>query len=75
MWNFANLSYNEPNIEILKTNGEKCQHRGPDETKTLYIPDENKYLYMMFHRLAINGLNPESGQPLIINNNRFFAFF
>ena len=24
---------------------------------------------MMFHRLAINGLNPQSGQPLTINND------
>jgi asparagine synthase (glutamine-hydrolysing) len=66
---FASLSHNTPDLEILKENGLKCQHRGPDETKELYIPDENKNIYMMFHRLAINGLNPESGQPLTINND------
>lgn len=66
---FANLSHNTPDLEILKENGLKCQHRGPDETKELYIPDENKNIYMMFHRLAINGLNPESGQPLTLKND------
>ena len=66
---FASLSYNEHDLEMLKENGEKCQHRGPDETKIIYIPDEKKNIYMMFHRLAINGLNPQSGQPLTINND------
>lgn len=66
---FANLSHNTPDLNVLKENGEKCQHRGPDETKTLYIPNEKKYIYMMFHRLAINGLNPQSGQPLTINED------
>ena len=41
---FVNISHNEPDLEILKENGLKCQHRGPDETKELYIPDENNYI-------------------------------
>ena len=32
---FASLSYNEHDLEMLKENGEKCQHRGPDETKII----------------------------------------
>lgn len=66
---FANLSSEKNDIELLKKNGMKCQHRGPDETKELYIPNDNQNLYIMFHRLAINGLNPQSGQPLFLTDD------
>ena len=41
------------------------KNRGPEFSKL-----ETKYLKMLlgFHRLAINGLNSESNQPLVINN-------
>lgn len=52
---------NSISIETLREYAYKCQHRGPDETKELYIEDFD--LYFVFHRLAINGLNPLAGQP------------
>jgi asparagine synthase (glutamine-hydrolysing) len=63
---FANISKISNNPEQLKRLGNKCNHRGPDSTKELYIHNENYHIYFLFHRLAINGLNPESDQPLNI---------
>jgi len=40
---------------------EKIKHRGPDSTNSLKMNDD---LLFVFHRLAINGLNPESDQPI-----------
>mgnify|MGYP000603723569 CR=1 FL=1 len=49
--------------------GKRCSHRGPDNTKTHSIYYKNNYMYFMFHRLSINGLNSVSDQPLHKNNN------
>ena len=49
--------------------GKRCSHRGPDNTKTHSIYYKNNYMYFMFHRLSINGLNSGSNQPLHKNNN------
>lgn len=55
-------------IEKLKLNGLKCQHRGPDNTKnSVYDLNEFK-LFFMFHRLAINGLSDIGDQPIIKND-------
>ena len=40
-------------------------NRGPEQSTLKYIDDD---VCMGFHRLAINGLNTESGQPMTINN-------
>lgn len=42
------------------------QHRGPDTTQMLVLPEAKGWnkQYAVFHRLAINGMTPESGQPL-----------
>jgi len=40
-------------------------NRGPEQS-TLYYKDDD--VYLGFHRLAINGLNPASGQPMTLNN-------
>lgn len=54
-------------IEKLKENGSKCKHRGPDNTKELTIHGNNNLMiYFQFHRLAINGLDEISNQPLKI---------
>ena len=53
----------------LKEYGNRCSHRGPDNTKTSSIIYNNNYMYFMFHRLAINGLDDISNQPLYKNNN------
>lgn len=43
---------------------EKIQHRGPDSTVYKWITPD---LFFGFHRLAINGLNAESNQPMSHN--------
>ncbi len=40
------------------------QHRGPDHSEYIYPKDD---LFLGFHRLAINGLNPQSNQPMYKN--------
>jgi len=61
---FALLNYN---IDTKTINNEfmKGQGRGPEFSKldTSYIK-----MTLGFHRLAINGLNEESNQPLVIND-------
>ena len=56
-------------INLLSKSGKKCSHRGPDSTKELTIHGENSYTYLQFHRLAINGLNEKSDQPMSLKNN------
>ena len=63
--------------EIIKRNFDKIQYRGPDNSKLEHIvntPNLNvpksqqpcvQHQWYGFHRLAINGLNPESDQPLV----------
>lgn len=46
----------------------KIQHRGPDETHIIHSNLNGFVLdkfHLVFHRLMINGLSPESGQPLV----------
>lgn len=52
-------------LDDIKQQFMKGQNRGPEFSKL-----ETSYLKMIlgFHRLAINGLNTESNQPLVINN-------
>jgi asparagine synthase (glutamine-hydrolysing) len=40
-------------------------NRGPEQSVLKYNDDD---VYLGFHRLAINGLNPASGQPMTFNN-------
>ena len=65
---FANISDKYQDISKLKKLGNKCNHRGPDSTKEIYFHNNNNYVYFLFHRLAINGLNVKSDQPLQMNN-------
>jgi asparagine synthase (glutamine-hydrolysing) len=51
----------DPDVYQYMTDGSK---RGPDST-TYYT---DRHCYMGFHRLAINGLNKKSGQPLFYKN-------
>src|SRR3989344_3739744 len=53
------------NKEQITNTALKCQHRGPDSTTCLY----HDHYVLIFHRLAINGLNPESGQPMVHPQN------
>jgi len=43
----------------------RIKHRGPDNT---IVKKVNNNLLYVFHRLAVNGLDHESDQPLFINN-------
>lgn len=62
---FALLNYDNYSIDMVNTEFMKGQSRGPEFSKL-----ETTYAKMLlgFHRLAINGLNVESNQPLVIND-------
>ena len=50
--------------KLLMSYGNKCSHRGPDNTKVENITNGSDKIYMMFHRLSINGLSNEGNQPI-----------
>ena len=62
---FALLNSCNINVETINNEFIKGKGRGPEFSKL-----DNSYMKMTlgFHRLAINGLNDESNQPLIIDN-------
>ena len=62
---FGLLNNNDINIDDINNQFLKGKQRGPEFSKL-----ETNYMKMVlgFHRLAINGLNTESNQPLVINN-------
>jgi asparagine synthase (glutamine-hydrolysing) len=62
---FALLNHSEHSVDEIKNQFLKGQKRGPEFSKLDF-----SYLKMVlgFHRLAINGLNKESNQPLIFND-------
>ena len=65
---FAYLSKKKITLDILRLNGNRCQYRGPDITSEKYMKLNNKYLYLLFHRLAINGLTKKGNQPLCLEH-------
>jgi len=62
---FALLNSNNINTDVIHNEFIKGQGRGPEFSKL-----DNSYMKMTlgFHRLAINGLNDASNQPLVIND-------
>jgi asparagine synthase (glutamine-hydrolysing) len=62
---FALLNYDNYSIDMVNNEFMKGQGRGPEFSKL-----ESTYtnLLLGFHRLAINGLNSESNQPLVIDD-------
>jgi asparagine synthase (glutamine-hydrolysing) len=58
---FAYLGDSDP--EKLIEMGNRIKHRGPDSTTYLVEKCFNTNLFIMFHRLAINGLDSISNQP------------
>ena len=50
--------------EFIKKQFEKGKSRGPESSKIIKLNN----LFLGFHRLAINGLNQESNQPMCIDN-------
>jgi asparagine synthase (glutamine-hydrolysing) len=61
---FALLNNNNIDKEFIVEQFNKAQHRGPENSQ---ITIKNNIL-IGFHRLAINGLDAISDQPLFINN-------
>ena len=55
-------------VSVIQNEFEKGKNRGPEYSKLtkinlLHAKDNN--MYLGFHRLAINGLNDKSNQPLV----------
>jgi asparagine synthase (glutamine-hydrolysing) len=57
-----------PIPQSIYTNSNKIVHRGPTNTKSKYISTHKKELLMVFHRLAINGLEASGDQPFSMRN-------
>ena len=66
---FAYLSSTHEDVEKLKDCGMKSNHRGPDSTNELIIENETNFIYFLFHRLAINGLDEKGNQPMKLKEN------
>ena len=63
---FALLNNNDTlDDKRIKDFFNKAKHRGPENSKILKISDNLLY---GFHRLAINGLNEVSNQPLVFKD-------
>jgi asparagine synthase (glutamine-hydrolysing) len=62
---FALLNNTEYNHEQINTEFVKGKNRGPEFSK---LETNLMKMILGFHRLAINGLNDESNQPLIIDD-------
>ena len=60
---FCYLSDDSIDIDYLKKQGNKCVHRGPDNTQYMLFQEHKTRLFFMFHRLSINGLDETSNQP------------
>ena len=60
---FAYLGNNYTDKQ-LQDYANNISHRGPDSQRSLRI---NEMLFFAFFRLSINGLNPESDQPMLYN--------
>ena len=64
---FLHLSEDTIDKENIREYGSKISHRGPDSTVEKIVDDE-KNIYFLFHRLAINGLNELGNQPMEMDN-------
>jgi asparagine synthase (glutamine-hydrolysing) len=62
---FALLNNSNVPDDFVIAQIKKGENRGPDNSQNLKILDN---FTLGFHRLAINGLNDESNQPLVVNN-------
>jgi asparagine synthase (glutamine-hydrolysing) len=62
---FALLNSSKQDYNVVNNEFIKGKERGPEFSKL-----DNSYIEMMlgFHRLAINGLNQESNQPLVLDD-------
>jgi asparagine synthase (glutamine-hydrolysing) len=56
----------------LVTLSNKIKHRGPDSSNNVSLYFDDKQFFLGFHRLAINGLDEISNQPLMDNDNEIY---
>jgi asparagine synthase (glutamine-hydrolysing) len=56
------------NFNFIEKQFLKGKSRGPESTKTIIKEYESTIVYLGFHRLAINGLDEQSNQPMCIDN-------
>ena len=50
----------------------KIKHRGPDSSNNVSLYFDDKEFFLGFHRLAINGLDEISNQPLMDDDNEIY---
>ena len=60
---FCYLSDDSIDLDYLKKQGNKCLHRGPDNTQYMLFQENKTRIFFMFHRLSINGIDEISNQP------------
>ena len=65
---FAFISSDEIDVEAIKLESDKLSARGPDSSKEISMKIGDKNIYLAFHRLAINGLDEKSDQPMNLLN-------
>ncbi len=61
IFGYLGSMYSDSELRVM---ADRIQHRGPDSTTYRWVAPT---LFFGFHRLAINGLNPESNQPMSHN--------
>jgi asparagine synthase (glutamine-hydrolysing) len=62
-----NFSFND-----LVALSNKIKHRGPDSSNHISLDFDDKQFFLGFHRLAINGLDEISNQPLKDDTNEIY---
>lgn len=62
---FSLLNHPTDSLDSIKCEFEKGKNRGPEFS--ILVTDYSK-IVLGFHRLAINGLNTKSNQPIVIND-------
>jgi len=66
---FAYISKGDYDINFLREQGQKCVHRGPDNTKETIYQSLHYNIFFQFHRLSINGLTDTSNQPFELDHS------
>ena len=63
---FALLNYDKKfSFDFISKQFLKGKNRGPEDSQLVKVGIKSLF---GFHRLAINGINPESNQPIVKNN-------
>jgi asparagine synthetase B (glutamine-hydrolysing) len=70
---FSYLGKNFSFAELVALSN-KIKHRGPDSSNNVSLYFNDKQFFLGFHRLAINGLDEISNQPLMDNDNEIYFY-